>query len=120
MIKNIVASYFSKIKMLSLFLVLSFPIVSYAVNPGDVIVSNALEQLGKPYQGGQPPNKEYTYGAIFDLDNWTGGFDCSGLVSYCGELRRHYSVSQGDFSSFVDGTTWRGMQGGDLIPWGQS
>lgn len=86
---------------------------SYAANPSDVLVSNATAQIGKSYVSGQPPNKEWTYGGIFDLDSWTGGLDCSGLVSYAGNLRRHYAVSE--LFDFVSSNTWNGLQSGDVI-----
>jgi len=92
---------------------LTYVRICLAANPGDVIVDNAKTQLGKSYQSGQPPNKEWIYGGVFDLENWTGGYDCSGLVSYAGGLRRHYTVDE--LHSFVSNATWSALQSGNLI-----
>ncbi|MCG2726397.1 MAG: hypothetical protein L6420_09150 [Elusimicrobia bacterium] len=85
----------------------------FATNPNSVIVANAIAQIGESYQEGQPPNKDYIYGAVFDIVNWTGGFDCSGLVSYAGNLRRHYSSEE--IISFTTITTWNNIQSGDVF-----
>src|SRR4030042_460675 len=70
----------------------------FAVNPSDGIVSEAKKLIGARYVNlpppdNEPPNKDDIYGGTFDLSNWTkdSGVDCSGLTSYAGGLRRHYT-----------------------------
>jgi len=58
-------------------------------NSGSEIVSTAQQYLGRLYETGQPPNKEWQFGGVFDESTLTA-FDCSGLVSWAVELRRHY------------------------------
>lgn len=77
-----------KIALLSLFFLLvsiaQISVIKSALgfNPSDSMVTRAATQLGKPYELGQPLNKELIFGGggIFDFDTWTGGLDCSGLV----------------------------------------
>lgn len=86
-----------------------------AINSGDIIVNNAIGYLGQDYVLGYPPNKEFVYGGggIFNLDNWTGWMDCSGLVSLCAGLRRHYGTSE--LYQFTDYINWENLQAGDLL-----
>jgi hypothetical protein len=87
-----------------------------AVNSGDVIVSNAIRYLGRPYVLGAPTNKEEEYGGggIFSVEGeYTGGFDCSGLVSWCAGLRRHYFTSE--LPTLTDSIGWGSLQPGDLL-----
>jgi len=75
---------------------------SFAIVTGQALVDAARQWIGWPYIWGDPPNRTYFgqkgfdglywYGTLFDMENWHGGFDCSGLVSYCAELRRHYAA----------------------------
>ncbi|MEW6680869.1 MAG: hypothetical protein AB1297_07645, partial [bacterium] len=88
-----------------------------AVNSGDVIVSNAIGYLGRSYSTiGEPSNKEAEYGGGGIMDyNWSGAVDCSGLVSLCAGLRRHYFVSTGDMDLYTDSISWENLQAGDLL-----
>jgi hypothetical protein len=85
-----------------------------SVNTGDVIVEKALAQEGKVYEDVQPPNHEFEFGGggIFK-DTWNGNFDCSGLVSYCAGLRRHYAVAE--IGTFLNSVTWSNLQPGDVL-----
>ena len=103
--------------LLTIAIILGFSNLSPASNPADIIVENAELYLDTPYVSGQPPNKEVEWGAIFDLESWTpiNGFDCSGLVSLAGGLRRHYSVQYRELSYFVSLIKWEDLQHGDII-----
>jgi hypothetical protein len=88
-----------------------------AVNPESVIVSNAIGYLGRSYSEiGEPLNKEREYGGggIIDYD-WGGAVDCSGLVSLCAGLRRHYFVSTGDMDLYTNPINWESLRPGDLL-----
>jgi hypothetical protein len=101
---------------------------SFAIVTGQALVDEARNWIGYPYIWGDPPNKNWTgqkgfdglywYGWVFEMSQWQGGFDCSGLVSYCAGLRRHFRVSEfRDFGLFGAGRPfWEVAEPGDLIP----
>lgn len=101
---------------------------SFAIVTGQSLVDEARNWIGYPYIWGDPPNKNWTgqkgfdglhwYGYAFDMSRWQGGFDCSGLVSYCAGLRRHFRVSEfRDIGLFGAGRPfWEVAEPGDLIP----
>jgi hypothetical protein len=92
-----------------------------APNSGSVILSNAIGYLGRPYVDGAPTNKEAKYddgdskwGGIFSPEGaYSGGFDCSGLVSWCAALRRHYFTWQ--LPKLTDSIKQEDLQPGDLL-----
>jgi len=97
---------------------------SFAIVTGQALVDAARQWIGWPYIWGDPPNRTYSgqkgfdgfywYGVLFDMRNWHGGFDCSGLVSYCAELRRHYAADMD--SLFGAGRLyWNYAQPGDIM-----
>jgi hypothetical protein len=103
---------------------------AYGIVTGQALVDEARNWLGYPYIYGDPFNENWTgqqgfdglywYGWVFEMSLWQGGFDCSGLVSYCAGLRRHFGVSEfRDFSLFGAGRPyWKVAESGDLIPSG--
>ena len=97
---------------------------SFAIVTGQALVDAAREWIGWPYIWGDPPNRTYFgqkgfdglywYGTLFDMENWHAGFDCSGLVSYCAELRRHYAADMDNL--FGAGRPyWEVAEPGDII-----
>jgi len=85
-------------------------------NSGSEIVSTAQQYLGRLYETGQPPNKEWQFGGVFDLGiAWTSEFDCSGLVSLAAGLRRHYSVEELSGGDFLEEADWSAPQTGDVL-----
>jgi hypothetical protein len=94
---------------------LLFPsLIKGAVNSDNVIGSNATGYLGRSYEWGDPPNKETEYGGGGIMDyGFPEGMDCSGLVSLCAGLRRHYFVK--DIDLYTDSITWENLQPGDLL-----
>jgi hypothetical protein len=105
-------------------LLIAFLLVSEAkgaINPGGTIVSNAIGYLGRPYVKGAPFNKEAEYddgnnkwGGIFSPQGaYTGGFDCSGLVSWCAGLRRHFFTWE--LYKLTDSIKWENLQPDDRL-----
>jgi len=98
----------------------------FAARPGDEIVSNATFYIGRRYKLGQPPNitetnittfpGRYVYKDryVWDFLSWTGEFDCSGLVSLCAALRRHFNCSEIQ-SYFTVPVDWDKWSVGDLV-----
>jgi hypothetical protein len=94
--------------------------VSGKVRSGSEIVNEAKIYWNdeREYLEGEPPNKEEIYGGggVFDLGaRWTGKFDCSGLVSLCAGLRRHYYVKDGSLQEFLDQISREDRQIGDIV-----
>ena len=119
----------TKVVLLSLICLIIISGRLSAVITGEGLIIEA-RKYAKPYVAqpaayswNQPPNKNlngekvndyYNYGWVFDLPSWDGGFDCSGLVSYCADLRRHYNVDE--FGKILEGgISWDEAQLGDLI-----
>jgi len=105
--------------------------VSAIVTGADLVIearkyASPYAKLPAAYSKAQPPIKElkgeenvngyYNYGWVFDIPSWDGGFDCSGLVSYCADLRRHYNVQDSELAKILKGgITWEKASPGDLI-----
>ncbi|MBU2528333.1 hypothetical protein KKF70_02975, partial [bacterium] len=113
----------AKIRIYFLLPLFAFSNALFAINYGSTIVSNAEYQalINAGYEDWQPRNKidsSVGYGDkyVFDLINWNGKFDCSGLVSYCADLKRHYGVQNSELSYFVDSVfSWESLEPGDLF-----
>ena len=115
--------------ILTHFVVVALVSSGFSATTGAGLVSNAQQYLGQDYESGMPPNLNYTgqfkngfyryhyyWGSsVWDGNSaWTGGFDCSGLVSYAANLRRHYATAEipGLFSA---AKTWDTAVAGDII-----
>jgi len=78
------------------------------------IVSCARDKIDKAYLEKYPPDKWTDSCGFFDTDTFAGGtWDCSGLVSYCSNLRRRYITSE--LEPMVDQINWSKMAPGDLL-----
>ncbi|HIE44551.1 MAG TPA: hypothetical protein EYP78_07155, partial [Candidatus Omnitrophica bacterium] len=112
-------------------LVLILPVVNiFGIVTGQDLVDRARECIGMPYIWGHPLNQSppwngekgiddlYWYGWIWKRVVIIEGFDCSGLVSWCAELRRHFMVREfRDLGLFGAGRPfWEVAEPGDLIP----
>jgi len=103
---------------------------AFGIITGQALVESARECIGMPYIWGHPPNQVppwngekgiddlYWYGWIWKRVVIIEGFDCSGLVSYCADLRRHFMVREfRDLGLLGAGRpTWEVAEPGDLIP----
>ena len=108
-------------------LALASPVFSIMTGAG--LVSNAQQYLGRDYGSGLPPNLNFTgklkgefyryhyywgSGLWNGESAWTGGFDCSGLLSYAANLRRHYRTEE--LPTFLGpAKTWETAVSGDIV-----
>ncbi|MBU4445768.1 C40 family peptidase [bacterium] len=104
--------------------------VGFCINTGSNLLSTARQYDGRDYSDiGEPPNLYYSGDKKGDFylyhyywgssswngeDSWAGAFDCSGLVSYAANLRRHYSASELK-SVLGSSKTWDNASVGDVI-----
>ncbi|MBA3052143.1 MAG: hypothetical protein FP827_03520, partial [Candidatus Omnitrophica bacterium] len=118
-------------KIITVAVALFFYNIGFCITTGENLFIKAQQYLTKSYQPGEPPNYNYTdqlkngyyhYGYYWGSSSWdgstewTGGFDCTGLVSYCANLRRHYGTSE--FSVFLGSSkNWENGSKGDIIYW---
>jgi len=99
----------TRLKLIFASLLLFGADVGFCINTGANLLSVAEQYEGSDYEEGNPPNINHVGEKAADFylyhyywgastwngeDAWTGGFDCSGLVSYAADLRRHYSSGE--------------------------
>jgi len=101
-------------KSIFIFFIISLALKG-VVNNGGTIVQIAKEQaeMHKPYILGEPQNEDIGFGGGGIMDYSFAGFDCSGLVSYCAGLRRHYTVAE--LGTYLIPVSWSSLQPGDIL-----
>jgi hypothetical protein len=98
---------------------------SFAIVTGQALVDAARRWIGCPYCWEYPRNTTWKgekgldgffwYGVTWKIEDLPPlAFDCSGLVSYCAELRRHYAADMDPLFG-VEHTPWEVAEPGDII-----
>lgn len=93
---------------------------------GQALVEKARKWKGTKYEPEKPLNKTwggqkgsdgfYWYGTTWDPDDSPILFDCSGLVSYCAGLRRHYITTELEGHLFGEKrSSWDVAEPGDIV-----
>jgi len=112
----------------AIFILLSvlFAVLSpFNVKGNELRTGNALVTQGESYLGrddtwplAKPADILDEYGNwVWEQDDgqWADGFDCSGFVGYSMNVRRHYSINNGQWMSFLEPVSWENAEVGSII-----